>query len=585
MASAERGVAWLAATQRPDGSWDEPQFTGTGFPGDFYINYHLYRLVFPVSALGRYLAGCAMSRLTVCAPLRRRGPRAVGAAWPRAADDVEVIRTRLRSGPGRSRSGAGSPHRRRDMLAVGGVGGGLTSDLRVGDIVVALGGHATAARPSAARRRRCWPASSGGPDCAARAGPIATVDHLLRDGEHAAACGHRGHRGRHGVGAAAGGRRGQPGRRAPGDLGHPGARGAQPAHRDRRPGGAAVAAAGSAGARPAGLRPSARGRCCWRARGRSAPGWSAPSRSSSWRSSGTAPRSTCASRSCTTRRWSADLERAGAIFVDELSEVPDGAKVVFSAHGVSPEVAAGGGAARPGRRRRDLPAGRQGARRGAPVRRRRLPGRADRARRARGGGGHAGRGARRHGAGRDRRRRGPAASGRSRQGRLPDADHAGRRRGQRHRRRDHRAVPGRDRAGQRRHLLRDHQPAAGSAGHRGAVRPGPGRRLGQFLQLPAPGRDGRARRDHRLPGRRPGGHQLGWLAGASTVGIAAGASAPPAIVGQIVAALAASARCGPRTWWSLPSPFSSAFPRSCDSRQRTWADSQARGSAASTAST
>ncbi|HYK26869.1 MAG TPA: 4-hydroxy-3-methylbut-2-enyl diphosphate reductase [Streptosporangiaceae bacterium] len=34
----------------------------------------------------------------------------------------------------------------------------------------------------------------------------------------------------------------------------------------------------------------------------------------------------------------ADLEKRGAIFVDELSEVPDGAKVVFSAHGVSPEV-------------------------------------------------------------------------------------------------------------------------------------------------------------------------------------------------------------------------------------------------------
>ena len=34
----------------------------------------------------------------------------------------------------------------------------------------------------------------------------------------------------------------------------------------------------------------------------------------------------------------ADLEKLGAIFVDELSEVPDGATVVFSAHGVSPEV-------------------------------------------------------------------------------------------------------------------------------------------------------------------------------------------------------------------------------------------------------
>jgi 4-hydroxy-3-methylbut-2-en-1-yl diphosphate reductase len=34
----------------------------------------------------------------------------------------------------------------------------------------------------------------------------------------------------------------------------------------------------------------------------------------------------------------ADLERRGAIFVEELSEVPDGARVVFSAHGVSPAV-------------------------------------------------------------------------------------------------------------------------------------------------------------------------------------------------------------------------------------------------------
>jgi squalene-hopene/tetraprenyl-beta-curcumene cyclase len=53
--SAERAVRWLVDTQRPDGSWDEPYYTGTGFPGDFYINYHLYRQVFPVSALGRIL--------------------------------------------------------------------------------------------------------------------------------------------------------------------------------------------------------------------------------------------------------------------------------------------------------------------------------------------------------------------------------------------------------------------------------------------------------------------------------------------------------------------------------------------------
>jgi squalene-hopene/tetraprenyl-beta-curcumene cyclase len=53
--AVDDGVRWLVANQRPDGTWDEDQFTGTGFPGDFYINYHLYRLAFPVSALGRYL--------------------------------------------------------------------------------------------------------------------------------------------------------------------------------------------------------------------------------------------------------------------------------------------------------------------------------------------------------------------------------------------------------------------------------------------------------------------------------------------------------------------------------------------------
>jgi squalene-hopene/tetraprenyl-beta-curcumene cyclase len=52
-AAVRRGVDWLVRAQRDDGTWDEPEFTGTGFPSDFYINYHLYRLVFPVMALGR----------------------------------------------------------------------------------------------------------------------------------------------------------------------------------------------------------------------------------------------------------------------------------------------------------------------------------------------------------------------------------------------------------------------------------------------------------------------------------------------------------------------------------------------------
>ncbi|MFD0268275.1 squalene--hopene cyclase [Streptomyces sp. NPDC127106] len=55
--AVERGISYLTGTQLADGSWDEPHFTGTGFPWDFSINYHLYRQVFPLTALGRYLHG------------------------------------------------------------------------------------------------------------------------------------------------------------------------------------------------------------------------------------------------------------------------------------------------------------------------------------------------------------------------------------------------------------------------------------------------------------------------------------------------------------------------------------------------
>jgi squalene-hopene/tetraprenyl-beta-curcumene cyclase len=51
--SARRAAEYLCQTQRPDGDWEEQHFTGTGFPLDFMIRYHLYRLTFPLLALGR----------------------------------------------------------------------------------------------------------------------------------------------------------------------------------------------------------------------------------------------------------------------------------------------------------------------------------------------------------------------------------------------------------------------------------------------------------------------------------------------------------------------------------------------------
>jgi squalene-hopene/tetraprenyl-beta-curcumene cyclase len=77
--ATDRGVQYLLDTQHADGHWDEPYFTGTGFPGylkgskvdrmpqpgergyqgpelsaGFMINYHLYRNTWPLLALSRY---------------------------------------------------------------------------------------------------------------------------------------------------------------------------------------------------------------------------------------------------------------------------------------------------------------------------------------------------------------------------------------------------------------------------------------------------------------------------------------------------------------------------------------------------
>lgn len=52
--AVERGIYYLLDTQRPDGGWDELEFTGTGFPRVFYLRYHYYPIYFPLLALAKY---------------------------------------------------------------------------------------------------------------------------------------------------------------------------------------------------------------------------------------------------------------------------------------------------------------------------------------------------------------------------------------------------------------------------------------------------------------------------------------------------------------------------------------------------
>lgn len=67
--AVERGVRWLVDQQKSEtsqsdgeqsqvlGTWHESEYTGTGFPGHFYLGYDYYRHYFPVMALGRYVRG------------------------------------------------------------------------------------------------------------------------------------------------------------------------------------------------------------------------------------------------------------------------------------------------------------------------------------------------------------------------------------------------------------------------------------------------------------------------------------------------------------------------------------------------
>lgn len=52
--AAHRAAEFLLSRQNSLGVWDEEEFTGTGFPGHFYIRYHGYRHYFPLLALAKY---------------------------------------------------------------------------------------------------------------------------------------------------------------------------------------------------------------------------------------------------------------------------------------------------------------------------------------------------------------------------------------------------------------------------------------------------------------------------------------------------------------------------------------------------
>ncbi|MDR1054135.1 MAG: hypothetical protein LBL39_08160, partial [Planctomycetaceae bacterium] len=54
--AVQQGIRFLLDRQREDGTWYEPEFTGTGFPLVFYLKYHYYSVYFPLMALSLYAA-------------------------------------------------------------------------------------------------------------------------------------------------------------------------------------------------------------------------------------------------------------------------------------------------------------------------------------------------------------------------------------------------------------------------------------------------------------------------------------------------------------------------------------------------
>ncbi len=295
-----------------------------------------------MSGLGRQTPalGSQAPALLLCAPMRIEA-RTLQRGLARQAGDVQVLRTGY--GPARATTAATSIARSdADVVAIGGVAGALTDDLKVGDVVVATEvidrcGDADSPLTYACPSAPLLVAELRKRGLRVHAGPIATVPRLASASEHAEL-------------AAAGvlavdmesakllaGAAGRPVAvvRTISDT---------PAHPLVSP---HTVSGGLAALRS--LKQVAPVLATWA----SATGARKVLLAS--------PRSFCAGveraieiveqtlqqrgapvyvRKQIVHNTSvvAGLEKRGAIFVDELDEVPDGATVVFSAHGVSPEV-------------------------------------------------------------------------------------------------------------------------------------------------------------------------------------------------------------------------------------------------------
>ena len=79
--SIVRGIEYLTRVQNTDGTWTEPEITGTGFPKVYYLKYDIYRNAWPLLALATYrnlLTPSAMERNGQTKPQAAREPAMAG---------------------------------------------------------------------------------------------------------------------------------------------------------------------------------------------------------------------------------------------------------------------------------------------------------------------------------------------------------------------------------------------------------------------------------------------------------------------------------------------------------------------------